>query len=100
MNVGEFGVAFLMNTGFDLSGATSLAIKFTKPSGATLTVSNVDSPNVNTQTSLGLFLANEYARYIFQSGDVIESGRWNARVIYDDVNEHLISDVGQFTVNP
>jgi hypothetical protein len=103
MNVYEYGIAFVFSTGFDMSGYSGIAIHFTKPDGTTLQVSNPDVtvPSVDIATTLGTFLANKYAQYIFKAGDVDQVGNWTARVIYDDVNPtHLISDIGNFIVNP
>jgi hypothetical protein len=85
-----------------MSAYTTVQIQFDKPDGiTTLTVANpnVTVPNTNLSTTLGLFLANQYAYYVFQPGDVDQSGLWTARVIYQDgTPQHLISDVGTFTV--
>ncbi len=90
-----------MSLGFDVSGFTALSVKFTKPSGAILTVTDpaVTVPNFDTNTTLGLFPANKYVSYTFQLGDVNECGEWSVRLTYDDpAPEHLISDVAKFTV--
>lgn len=103
MNVGEWGVEFCFSTGFDMSGFTSISIKFTKPDGSFLTVSNPDVsvPNSPVNTTLGTFSAKEYAAYTFKNGDVNQAGVWSARVTYQDATpQELISDVGTFTVNP
>lgn len=103
MNVNEYGVVFAFSTSFDMSSFTSISVDFTKPDGTTLTVTNpsVTVPNTDLVTTLGTFLANKYAKYVFQNGDVNQSGLWSARVVYTDATpQHLISDVGTFTVNP
>jgi hypothetical protein len=102
LNVNEWGVIFAFSTAFNMSGFTSISIEFEKPSGATLTVSDPDVtvPGSDLPTTLGTFLANKYAKYIFQDGDVDEEGLWSCRVVYDDGSQHLISDVATFTVNP
>lgn len=86
-----------------MSGFTSIAIDFVKPDGTTLTVTNttgVTVPNTDLVTTLGTFLANKYAKYVFQNGDVDQAGQWAARVVYTDATpQHLISDVGTFTVD-
>lgn len=101
MNVNEWGIRFAFSTGFDLRDATNLELRFTKPSGATLVVDspNVTNPGVDLETTLGFFPANTWAQYIFQPGDVDEAGEWTCRLYYDDGSQHLISDVGNFTVN-
>ncbi len=104
MNVNEYGIVFAFSTAFNMSTYTSISIEFDKPSGATLTVTDADGvtvPAVDVTTTLGVFLANKYVAYTFQDGDVDEIGVWAARVVYDDASpQHLISDVGTFTVNP
>ncbi len=102
MNVNEYGVVFAFSTAFNMSGYSFISIDFVKPDGTTLTVSNpsVTVPNVDLPTTAGTFLANKYAQYTFQAGDVNQVGLWAARVVYTDANpQHLISDVGTFTVN-
>lgn len=102
MNVGEWGIAALFSTGYDMSGFTALSLTFTKPDGTTLVVTNPDVtvPGTDIETTAGLFVANEYVRYVFVDGDVDQTGDWTARVTYDDGFEHLISDVDGFTVSP
>lgn len=101
MNQGEWGVAFAFSTAFNMSGYTAISIDFVKPDKTTLTVSNpsVTVPGTNLSTTLGTFLANQYAYYVFQPGDVDQAGEWAARVVYTDgTPQHLISDVGTFQV--
>lgn len=103
MNVGEFGVVFRMSVGFDIHAFSNLSITFTKPDKTTLTVG---SPNVSVggsdvATTLGTFLANQYALYTFQNGDVTQAGSWTARLTYQDTTpRQLISTPGTFTINP
>jgi hypothetical protein len=102
LNVNEWGVAFVFSTGFNMASFTSISITFTKPDQSTLTVANPDVtvPNFDLMTTDGTFLANEYAKYVFQNGDVNLAGNWSARVTYDDATpQHLISDVGTFTIS-
>lgn len=103
MNVGEYGLVFAFGTGFDLTGQTSLGITFTKPDGSTLvidsgvTVGSGDRTNDDGTT----FLSGEYAKYTIADGDIDQEGEWQARVTYEDATgQHLISDVGTFTVDP
>ena len=100
VNKGEYGIACVFNTSFNLSAFTVLQIQFTKPDASLLTVS-ATAPNVNITTALGTFLANQYAQYTFQNGDLNETGVWQARVLYTDATPmHLISNISTFTVNP
>ena len=106
MNLNEYGVAFVFSTGFNMSAFTSISITFTKPDLTTLTVSSpsVTVPNTPLTTTDGIFAANEYAQYYFVTGDVNQVGEWSARVIYNNTgaspSQHLISDIGTFTINP
>lgn len=103
MNINEWGIQFAFSTAFNMSGFSSIAIEFLKPSGATLTVTNpnVTVPSSPLPTTLGTFQANQYASYYFQPGDVDEEGTWTCRVVYTDASpQHLISDVASFIVNP
>lgn len=98
MNVGEYGVIKRHGVAFDMSANTALSLTFTKPSGATLTVSN---PDVSAPGSVGgSFAANEYFQYTFANGDVDEAGTWTVRGTYTDGSKQLISDAATFTVNP
>jgi hypothetical protein len=102
MNVGEYGVDFLLGTGFDLSAYSTLTITFTKPdktqmvvTGASVTISS--SP---VSTSAGNFAGNTYAIYVFQNGDVDQAGLWSVRLAYTAAGPvHLTSDITTFTVN-
>lgn len=109
MNVNEYGNVFAFSTGFDMSSQTSLSIKFWKPSNpwsaaTDATPSLTKAATLGTAplvTDLGTFAANRYVKYTFLTGDVSEAGEWSARVVYGDAaNQHLISDVGTFTVSP
>lgn len=104
MNVGEYGIAFLFSTGFDMSGFTALSITFTKPDDTQLVVTDPDVsvPNVDAVTTLGTFAANTYAKYYFVNGNVDQAGEWSAFVTYDNSGaspaQHLISDTTKFTI--
>ena len=98
VNEGEYGIACVFNVAFDLSAFTTLQIQFTKPDLTVQTVA-ATAPNSNVTTALGTFLANQYAQYIFQNGDLNQTGVWSARVLYTDATPmHLISNVSTFTV--
>lgn len=103
INENEYGVACVFNTSYDMSTFTTLQIQFTKPDGTLLTAT-ATCPNVNVSTSLGTFLANQYAQYFFQAGDLDQTGTWSARVLYTKSTAspalHLISNISTFTVTP
>ncbi len=102
VNEGEFGVACVFYTAYDMSGYTDLQIQFTKPVSGDLLTVDATCPNVDVVTALGTFLANEYAQYFFVDGDLDEVGVWYARVIYDKEDAspalRLISNSSSFEV--
>jgi len=101
VNEGEYGVACVFNTAYNMSGFSTISIQFTKPDGTILAPTNpaVTVPNTPITTVLGTFAANQYARYAFQNGDLNQVGVWYARVIYTDATPmKLISNSSSFTV--
>lgn len=100
MNVGEYGVVFYFGTGFNMSSQTSLRLDFTKPDGTTLAItSGVTAPASPVVTTSGTFAASTYGKYTFVAGNVDQSGTWSCRLTYGDAaGQHLISDVGTFTI--
>lgn len=104
MNVGDYGVAIVVSTGYDMVVFTELSLNFTKPDGSTLVVYDPDVtvPIVDVMTTEGLFVGRKYAQYFFKDGDVDQDGDWTVRVIYknDNVNPplQLISNTAKFTV--
>lgn len=101
MNIGEYGIAFNLNVGFDISGNQSLALTFTRPGGTTFTANKPDVSVGNTpiSTTSGPFAANQYCVYIFKAGDMSEAGTYTVRLTYNDATKRLISDAVTFTVN-
>lgn len=101
INTGEYGVACVFSTAYDMSAFTTLEIQFTKPNGTILTAT-ATCPNVDVVTALGTFLANEYAQYFFVAGDLDQIGTWYARVLYTKSNAspplYLISNISSFAV--
>ncbi len=100
VNTGEYGVACVFSTAYDMSTNTALQIQFTKPDG-TILLATATCPNVDVVTALGTFLANMYAQYYFVSGDLDQTGVWYARVIYTKTgspNVKLISNISSFEV--
>ncbi len=101
VNEGEYGVACVFYTAYDMSAFTSLQIKFTKPDGEIL-LATATCPAVLIVTALGTFPANQYAQYYFVDGDLDQLGTWFARVIYTNTNAspdlHLISNSSSFKV--
>lgn len=102
MNVGEYGISFHLNVNFNISAFTALSLVFTRPSGTLITRTNGDvtvpaSPLVTSD--LGTFAANEYAKYVFQNGDISEAGTYSVRLTYTDASKLLKSDTATFTVS-
>ncbi len=105
VNEGEFGVACVFSTAFNMSTFTEISMKFTKPDGTILLVDSSDGvtvPGSPIVTVLGTFAANEYSQYYFQSGDLDQLGVWYCRVIFDDSGasppQRLISNSSSFEV--
>jgi hypothetical protein len=63
----DVGTALRLNTGVDLSSASTLQIKYKKPDGEL----GVWSATVYSTT---------YAQYILQSGDIDQNGLWTFQV--------------------
>lgn len=99
MNVGEYGVAFRLGTGFNLAAATQLSFTFTKPDGTVLNVPGTLG-TLTIVTPAGTFPANTWAEYIFTAGEVVQVGQWFARLIYEAPAVKLISDTVTFEVTP
>lgn len=102
VNEGEYGVACVFYTAYDMSTFTTLQIQFTKPDG-TILLADATCPNVDVVTALGTFPAKEYAQYLFVVDDLDQTGVWYARVIYTKTgspNVKLISNSSSFTVTP
>lgn len=98
MNRGEWGIAFQLGVGFDISGFSTLSLVFHKPSGTTLTVTfpDVTAPLVAGEEAP----AGEYFEYITKDGDIDEEGTWTVCGIYVDGLKRLVSDHSSFLVTP
>lgn len=100
VNEGEYGIACVFYTAYNMSAFTTLQIQFTKPD-LTVLLATATCPNVAVVTALGTFPANQYAQYFFVTGDLSQLGVWSARVIYTKTgspNVKLISNSSTFTV--
>lgn len=99
-NVGEYGIALDINVNYDISAATSVEMRITRPDGSTIsapaTVGLVDL----VTAGMGTFTAKKYCTYLFQDGDLNQSGDYQVRVVYTDSTKRLIADPTVFTVNP
>lgn len=94
MNVGEWGVKFRLGVSYDISGYSSLSLVFTKPSGATLTVTDGDgvtAPNSAVSGDDYSYSANEYFEYTTADGDIDEDGQWTVCGIYEDAQKKLVT---------
>lgn len=103
MNVGEYGLAFNLNVNYNISGFTTLSLVITRPDATSITRTNGDVTVPAVQlvtTDMGTFAANEYAKYLFQLGDLDQEGEYTVRLTYTDASKRLISDETSFTVNP
>jgi hypothetical protein len=79
IKVGEIGRRIYFAANYDMSGASSVSAKLTKPSGVEITV----VPTVQG-VAFGSYLANQYATYDTQAGDIDEAGTWSACLTYND----------------
>ena len=100
----EKGQPFRIGTGFDMSGSTSLTIKFTKPDGTELTVTNPDvtapaTPLVN-DPYLGSIPASTYFEYTSTGLDFDQAGEnWKACGTYADASLTLFTGEVTFTID-
>lgn len=101
MNVGEYGIAFNLNVGYDISGNSALSLVFTRPDASTFTATKpaVSVGNTPISTTSGPFAANQYSVYLFKDGDLTVPGTYGVRLQYTDATKHLVSDPVTFTVN-
>ena len=91
MIAGEYGIVFRLETSFNIASFSSLSLKFTKPDGTILTVTN---PAVSVGGS-----SSTQALYTFQNGDVTLPGNWQAQLTYQDATpRQLISQRANFTI--
>jgi hypothetical protein len=100
INVGEYGIAFDLNVNYDLSGATLLEMRFTRPDGTTFTGVATRGAVPLVTVDQGTFAANKYATYVFKDGDLTLPGDYPVRLAYTDASKRLISDPTSFAVNP
>lgn len=108
MYVGEYGKRLILETGYDISGATALGIEIEKPDSTTVSYAIADGVTAGTvattvedekgrQYSLA---ANRYIYRDWQSGDLDQSGSWKARAVYTDAEKSLRSKWVCFSVSP
>ena len=101
--VGEYGKTIYVETGLNLSSATSVAIHFSAPSGGT---SFTNSASVSvlaanlTTSACGTFSALKTVEYIVNQGDISGSaaaGTWKVWVeAHFGASVHLISSSFRF----
>jgi chitodextrinase len=99
MVANEYGIQLNIGMNFDLSAATSLALKFVRPDLSTFTV----VPTLGTTpllTPLNTFAANSYVTYIIGANDLPADGGYQMRLTYVDAYKRLISPVINFAVSP
>lgn len=100
MNVGEYGIALNINVNFDISGASSLLLSFVRPDNTSF-VGTPTAPATDLATpDQGTFAARQYARYVFEEGDLTVPGTYLTRLTYVDSSKRLVSDVTSFDVSP
>ncbi len=100
MFVNEYGIVFQFGVSFNMSANTSLSFTFTRPDATTITVAGALG-TVTIDTTAGIFLANTYATYVINGGDLNQAGEYSVRLTYIDASPaRLISSIGLFTVSP
>lgn len=105
MKIGESGIIFRVNTGFDMSSSTALELLFTAPDG---TESSITNPRVSapasavTDPDLGDLNANEYMEFLTESTDFTQSGVWSVCSKFTNTtpepDQVYIGDQSAFTV--
>lgn len=99
MNVNEYGSTLYLSTGFNMASYTQLQVQFQRPDGTTFTRPAVLGTTTFTDPVSGItFTANEYAKYITQTGDINQAGAWFVKVIYTDPVQYLPSNYSGFAV--
>jgi hypothetical protein len=89
---GEIGRIFNFGTSYDMSGSTGLELKFTKPDGTEVTVTNLSTPAVTapaveltSDPDIGTQAASTYFQYINTSADFYDqAGTWTVCGTYVD----------------
>lgn len=102
MRVGEIGKIINLATGFDLSGASTLSVVLTPPSGVkkTKTGSSVTAPAVSDPSTSPPLVADEYFQYTTEAGDIDESGVWGICGVYEDATpKKFYTDGAKFNVD-
>lgn len=98
IKIGEIGKTIFVGTTFDMNAVpfTLITLKFTAPTGGTsfvrttptVTVPNVDSPNL---ANVGVLPANTYASYLTDGVDFDVVGDWAVCLQYEDAVPSLFS---------
>lgn len=101
VNVGEFGLALNLNVNYNISGATAgtgLSLSITRPDNSAFSGTPVVGTVDLVTPDQGTFLANQYAIYLIQPGDLTLPGTYRIRLTYTDASKRLVSDVTSFDV--
>lgn len=98
----------LVSAGFDISDATALNIKITRPDGSILNVAGTVGTE-NAYTLAGLYEAGTYATYQPVTGDINLAGGYVVDLTYVGPTIHLqpilhanfvVTDLASFTTTP
>lgn len=100
INTGEYGIALNFNANYNLSSATTLSLSVVRPDNSAFVAQPTRGTVDLVTTDVGTYLANQYATYIFQSGDLSVAGTYFVRMVYLDPSKRLVSDVTTFVVQP
>jgi hypothetical protein len=105
MKIGETGVTFRANAGFDMSSNTELEIVFLKPDNTEVVKASADGVTLGTvavtDDDLGALTANEYVEY--ETEDIFDTaGTWRAYVRYTNTastpDDYFIGNTATFEV--
>lgn len=104
MFVGEYGKRFILDVGYDVSGATALQIEIERPDDTTETLTatagNVDTTATDQRGREFALSAYRWIYYDWQVGDLDQAGSWKARAVYTDAEKSLRSKWVCFSVSP
>ena len=88
--LGDIGTTIIVDTGIDLTGATTLELKVQKPSGAESTWTATIADGYTAPDGL--------LQYVTQSGDLDEVGSWKLQAHRIATGVNHLGDTAQFEV--
>ncbi len=96
----EYGKVLILATGVDISTNTALKLTITRPDGSLVATSNnLTAPAVDVTVDGTKYLANQYASYILQNGDITDPGEYKAKLEVTFADKGLRSELTRFSVS-